>query len=97
MGDVRTILVIPSNKRFCSYYLNGNYKDKHSMKYEDIRMFVLSLITPPASVVACDLFSKYKMFLVNVKTNFVKEVRHNKEAEIEKLKLKQREIDYKKV
>lgn len=68
---IKFILVKPRNRNYCSYFVNMNLKDQHSMKYEDLYLFIASMLTPPATIEVHELIYSYQNFLVDIKNNSV--------------------------
>jgi len=79
---IATILVLPRNKNYCTYCINGNFKDRHAMNYDEIRDFINGLLKPPATVIVLEYLSKHLPFFVDVEKNFVKELVYEPEEKI---------------
>ena len=71
---IKYILVVPRNKRYCSYHINDNIRDKHSMKYEDLYLFISSMLKPPSTAILHELIYSYKHIFVDVLNNTVVEL-----------------------
>ena len=67
--SIRYIFVRPRNRLYCSYYINMNMKDQHSMKYEDIYRFIASRIKPPATIQAFEQLRTFQPFFIDVNKN----------------------------
>ena len=73
-NSIDYIIVIPHNKRYCSFYINDNLKDKHSMKYKDMYLFIARKVKPPIITKVKELIYSYENFVVDVQNNSVQQI-----------------------
>jgi len=70
--SIQYIFVRPKNKHYCSYYINTNIKDQHSMKYEELYRFICKMIKPPCTSTVFDLMYSFKPFFIDIRKNEAK-------------------------
>ena len=57
-SPIETVLVIPRNLRFCSYFVNGN-DEEHAMHYDDIREYLIDLVPQQAKTIIDYVASRF--------------------------------------
>lgn len=67
---IETVIVLPRNKKYCSYVLNDG--SKHSKKYEDMVVFLIEL-NPSLTKEIRDLLSRFRYFIQYVNANEIEE------------------------
>jgi hypothetical protein len=84
--SIKTLVIIPKRRTYCHYYINNNLKDSHTMKYEQLYLFICNYITAKNTLKVQDLLSKKLPFIVDVENNIVSRLKYDTQKEVEKLR-----------
>lgn len=84
---IQTVLVIPRNKSYSSYFINGN-PEEHAMKYQDLQEYLIDLVPQRAGKIV-ELVRSFAQFIVFVEFQEVEKLTPDTDLEAKKMQLKQ--------